>query len=153
ATDDAALVAYARYYQGMLGCMGGRFQQGLAAEEAGVVLLDALSPADRARLAALDATTDPLDPQNGRGDLTLALGENGRYAEALALGERIVNLPPADTFGSRGDAYFGLGYTYAALGRPEAARVAFGRARAIFRADDHRSMVMATLFEELTIVL
>ncbi|HET8632214.1 MAG TPA: helix-turn-helix transcriptional regulator, partial [Thermomicrobiales bacterium] len=153
ATADAALVAYARYYQGMLRCMSGDFRQGIAAEEAGIAMLEALPAEDRARLAALDTTSDPLDAQNGRGDLTLALGESGRYAEARALGERIVGRPPAETAGSRGDAYYGLGYAYAALGQPEAARRAFASARAILRADDHRSMVMATLFDELVLVV
>ncbi|HEX5501300.1 MAG TPA: AAA family ATPase, partial [Thermomicrobiales bacterium] len=153
ATGDAALVAYARFYRGMLRRMAGDFRQGTATTEEGVALLDALSPEDRARLAALDTTSDPLDAQNGRGDLALALGEVGPFAQAVALGERLVGLPPAETFGSRGDAYYGLGYAYAALGRPEAARAAFASARAIFRAADHRSMVMTTLFEELVIVV
>jgi len=153
ATADMALVAYARFYRGMLRRMAGHFQQGTATTEAGVARLDALSPEDRARLAALDTTSDPLDAQNGRGDLTLALGETGPYARARALGERIISLPPAQTFGSRGDAYYGLGYTYAALGQPEGARQAFALAREIFRADDHRSMVMTTLFDELVLVI
>lgn len=152
-TGDRALVAYARFYQGMLRCMRGDFRLGIAAEEAGIAMLDALSPADRDRLAALDTTSDRLDAQHGRGDLTLALGENGRYAQARALGERIISLPPEQTTGSRGDAYYGLGYTYAAFGQPEAARRAFSLARAMFRADDHRSMVTASLFDELLIVI
>ncbi len=152
-TGDQALVAYTRFYQGMLRCMRGDFRQGIADEEAGIALLDALSPTDRDRLAMLDTTSDPLDAQHGRGDLTLALGENGRYAQARALGEQIVSLPAAQTTGSRGDAYYGLAYTYAALGQPDAARRAFALAREIFRADDHRSMVTASLFDELMVVI
>ena len=153
ATNDQALIAYARFYQGMLRCMCGDFQQGIAAEEAGIAMLDALSPADRDRLAALDTTGDPLDAQNGRGDLTLALGESGRFAQAIALGEQIISQPPEQTGGSRGDAYYGLAYAYAAFGRPDAARQAFTLARETFRADDHRSMVTASLFDELMVVL
>jgi DNA-binding CsgD family transcriptional regulator len=153
ATDDCALVAYARFHQGMLRCQGGDFRLGIAAEEAGIAMLDALSLADRARLAALETTSDPLDAQNGRGELTLALAENGRLEQARRLGEHIIGLPPEQTSGSRGDAYYGLGYTYAALGQPEAARRAFARAREIFGANDYRSMVTASLFDELMVVI
>ena len=151
--EDAGLVAYARFYRGMLFCMAGQFGRGIAAERAGVALLDALSPEDRTRLAAVDATGDPLDAQNGRGELTLALAEGGLYAEARALGERIVGLPFAETFGSRGDAWYGLAYAYAALGQPDEARQAFARARETFRAADNRGMVMETLFDELLFVV
>jgi len=153
ATEDAALVAYAHFYQGMLRRMGGNFRQGTMMTREGVALLDRLSPLDRERLAALSTSSDPLDEQNGRGDLALAVGEIGPFEEARALGEQIVSLPPARTAGSRGDAYYGMGYTYAALGKPEAAREAFARAREIFRADDHRSMIVATLFDELVLVV
>jgi DNA-binding CsgD family transcriptional regulator/tetratricopeptide (TPR) repeat protein len=153
ATGDQALSAYARFYQGMLRCMCGDFQLGIAAEEAGIAMLDALTPADHDRLAVLDTTSDPLDAQHGRGDLTLALGENGRYAQARLLGEQIISLPSAQTSGSRGDAYYGLGYVYAAFGQPEAAQRAFILAREIFRANDHRSMVTASLFDELMVVI
>lgn len=152
ATSDEALVAYAHFYQGMLRRMGGNFQQGTTMTKESVALLDRLSPLDRERLAALSTSSDPLDEQNGRGDLTLALGEIGPFEEARTLGERIVNLPAARTSGSRGDAYYGLGYTYAALGQPDSARQAFAQAREIFRADDHRSMLVATLFDELVLV-
>jgi DNA-binding CsgD family transcriptional regulator/tetratricopeptide (TPR) repeat protein len=152
-TGDAALVAYAHYFQGMLRRMAGDFQQWVVTAEEGIALLDALSAEDHARLAALDTSSDRLDGQNGRGDLTLALGEMGPFARAVALGEHIISLPPEETAGSRGDAYYGLGYAYAALGRPDAARHAFGRAREIFRAGDHLSMVLATLCDELALAV
>jgi len=152
-TADAALVAYAHFFLGMLRRMTGDFEQGNVISEEGVALLDALSSVDHARLAALNTTSDPLDPQNGRGELTLMLGEAGRYAEAQSIGERIVHLPPSETFGSRGDAYYGLGYTYAALGQPTFARRAFAEARAGFRSVDHRTQVLATLFDELVLVV
>jgi DNA-binding CsgD family transcriptional regulator len=153
ASDDRALVAFARFHQGMLHCQGDDFRRGIGAEEAGIAMLDALSPADRARLAALETTTDPLDAQNGRGELTLALAETGRLERARTLGEHIIGLPPEQTRGSRGDAYYGLGFAYAALGQPDAARRAFSRAREIFGADDYRSMVTASLFDELMAVI
>ncbi len=153
ATNDQALVAYARFYQGMLRCQGADFRLGIAAEEAGIVMLDGLSPADRARLSAIDTTGDPLDAQNGRGELTLAMAENWRLAEARTLGEQIVSLPPEQTSGSRGDAYYGLGFVYAGLGRPEDARMAFSRAREIFAANDYRSILTATFFDELMVVI
>ena len=153
AAGDPALAAYARFYQGMLRCTSGDFRLGIAAEEAGIAMLDALAPADRAHLTALDTTSDRLDALNGRGELTLALGESGRFAQARALGEQIVSLPLTETSGSRGDAFYGLAYAYAAFGQPDAARRAFALAREIFRADDHRSMLAASLFEELVIVV
>src|SRR5262249_58571190 len=124
-------------------CMSGSFQRGVAREEAGITLLDALDPEDRDHLASITTTVDPLDAQNGRGDLVLALGTCGRFADALALGEQLVRLPPSETFGSRGDAYYGLGYAYTGLGQPEAARQAFRDAREVFRDNNHRSMVMS----------
>ncbi|RIK45664.1 MAG: hypothetical protein DCC58_05800, partial [Chloroflexi bacterium] len=151
-TGDQALAAYARFHQGMLRCQGADLRRGIEAEEAGIAMLDALSPTDRARLAAFDTTSDPLDGQNGRGELTLAMAENGRLAQARALGEQIVGLPPEQTYGSRGDAYYGLGFVYAGLGQPDAARLAFAQAREIFRAHDYRSMVTASLFDELMVV-
>jgi DNA-binding CsgD family transcriptional regulator/tetratricopeptide (TPR) repeat protein len=151
-THDWALVAYARFYQGMLRCQADELRQGIASEEAGIAMLDALSPDDRARLLAIDTTADPLDAQNGRGELTLALAENGRLHEASELGERIVSLPESETTGSRGDAFYGLGYVYAALGLPEMARMAFSQAREVFAASDYRSMVTASLFDELVMV-
>lgn len=152
-TDDRALVAYARFHQGMLRCQGADFRLGIAAEEAGIAMLDALSPTDHARLAALDTTSDSLDAQNGRGELTLAMAENWRLAQAQALGEQIISLPPEQTSGSRGDAYYGLGFVYAGLGRPEAARSAFTRAREIFIVNDYRSMLTASFFDELMVVI
>jgi DNA-binding CsgD family transcriptional regulator/tetratricopeptide (TPR) repeat protein len=152
ATDDRALVAYARFHQGMLRCQGADFRRGIAAEEAGIAMLDALSPADRARLAAIDTTSDPFDEQHGRGELTLALAENGQLVRARALGEQILRLLPEQTRGSRGDAYYGLGFVYAALGKPDEAHMAFTHAREFFDANDYRGMVTASLFDELMVV-
>ncbi len=151
-TDDRALVAYARFYRGMLRCQADDRRQGIADEEAGIAMLDALSSDDRARLLAIETTADPLDAQNGRGELTLALAESGRLQAARALGEQIIDLPEHETTGSRGDSFYGLGYAYAALGLPEMARSAFRRAREVFVASDYRSMVTASLFDELLMV-
>ena len=94
ASDDRALAAYARFHRGMLHCQGAEFRLGIAAEEAGIAMLDLLSPADHARLTALETTSDPLDAQNGRGELTLAMAENWRLEQARSLGEQIISLPP-----------------------------------------------------------
>ena len=51
-TDDAALNAYARYFLGLLRCFVGDYRRGVADLETGVAALDALGPAERARLAA-----------------------------------------------------------------------------------------------------
>ncbi len=152
-TDDPALTAYARFHQGMLRCQCDDFRRGIADEEAGIAMLDALSPSDHTRLVAFDSTSDPFDSQNGRGELTLALAEGERLARARVLGEQIVSMPPEETPGSRGDAYYGLGYAYAALGQPDVARQAFSRAREIFAAHDYRSMVTASLFDEIATLI
>lgn len=150
---DRALEACARFYQGMLRCQRDDYRLGIAAEEAGVAMLDALSPQDRARLLAIETAGDPLDAQNGRGELTLALAESGRLQQARALGEHIISLPADQTSGALGDAFYGLGYTYAALGQPDAARQALHEARECFAAVGHWSMVTASLWDELIIVL
>jgi DNA-binding CsgD family transcriptional regulator len=152
-TNDLALVAFARFNQGMLRCMGDDFRRGIAAEEAGIALLDALTPEDRARLATIETTGDPLDSLNGRGELTLALAGNGRLTQARELGEYVIGLPLEQTNGSLGDAWYGLGYAYAALGQPAEAARAFARAREIFIADDNRGMVTASLFDELLLLV
>ena len=51
-TDDAALNACARYFLGLLRCFVGDYRRGVADLETGVAALDALGPAERARLAA-----------------------------------------------------------------------------------------------------
>lgn len=152
-TNDPALVAVARFDQGMLRCIGDDFSRGIAAEEAGIALLDALAPDDRARLATIETTSDPLDALNGRGELTLALAGNGRLARARALGEYVIGLPLEQTNGSRGDAWYGLAYAYAALGQPDAAATAFTHAREIFAEADNRGMVAASLFDELLLLV
>jgi DNA-binding CsgD family transcriptional regulator/tetratricopeptide (TPR) repeat protein len=156
--SDGALHAYALFNRGLLHCMSGAFRRGLAELQAGVAALDALPRVERARLQELESIGDPLDAHNGRGELTLWLAETGRYGEARALAEQLVGSdggPAVDeaTAGSRGDAYYGLGYAYAGLGQPDEARRAFARARELFRTIDHRTMIMSTLGNELFAVV
>ena len=68
------------------------------------------------------------------------------------MASRSSSLPENETTGSRGDAFYGLGYAYAALGLPEMARSAFSHAREVFTASDYRGMVTASLFDELVMV-
>ena len=73
------------------------------------------------------------------GTLVVRRAWAGRYAEALALGERVVARLPAPSAGPGldylcawfvCDAYLGLGVAHAMLGRPAAAQRAFAEARA-----------------------
>lgn len=154
AVADHALAAYALFHRGLLHCLDGAFQRGLSELTAGVAALDALPATDHARLAVLERIGDPLDAENGRGELALWLSETGHYVEGRALGERLL-VGPLDraTAGSRGDAAYGLGFSYAALGQPEDARRALGQAREAFSLIDHRAMILSTLFFEWLLVV
>ena len=155
AAGDAALAAYARFQRGLLHCMGVDFRRGIPLLEAGIAALDALAPADFARLRALPPHGDPLDRYHGRGELALWYAESGRFARAIALGEAILADPPdpADgPDGSTGDACYALAWAYAALGRPEEAARMFARARAAFLATGHRLMAGSAIYFESGLV-
>ncbi|MGI8622096.1 MAG: helix-turn-helix transcriptional regulator [Solirubrobacteraceae bacterium] len=174
---DPLLAAYALADRGQLLCLLTEMERGVAALAAGVEALEAL-PADHARpdpaigewiADALPATEAPAPagdapPATGplaarRGTLASWLGHTGHFAAARAMGEAYlaqaagIEQPDALVLGGIGDAEFGVAFAEAALGRPAAARAAWRRARAAFRAIDHHFLVGLTLAFELTDVV
>ena len=155
---ERALAAAALFNRGLIRCMSDDVYHGVPELEAGVRALADLSPAERERLRVLDRLGDALDGANGQGELALWLAEVGRYAEAQTLAERLVAVSAMDHAGeaitddSRGDAYYALGWTYAALGYPEEAHRAFAQARVAFRAIGHRFMLGSAYGYEILLV-
>lgn len=169
--EDAHLTAYASADRGLLRCLLGDVRRGLSDMSAGVAALDTLP-----QLAASDDGTKvpravprlDLEPiQRGalnlvgtasdinirRGALTFWLAWSGRYAEVIAMGEPFVERARGSASGmqdSLGDALAGLGHAYAALGRPDDALRAFGRARDTYARIDHHFKVGNTAIYELS---
>jgi DNA-binding CsgD family transcriptional regulator len=79
--------------------------------------------------------------------LALQLGGGGHFAEASAIGYAYLaqaaetDHPDALTLGGIGDAAIGVAMSEAALGHPAAARAAWRRAQAAFRAIDHHLLL------------
>lgn len=152
-TDDAALNACARYFLGLLRCFVGDYRRGVADLETGVAALDALGPAERARLAARDIGMDTA-PASYRGALVAYLAAVGRHADALALGTRALDEAAANNGGTVdiaacADLYYGLGLVRAIMGHPDAAHDAYARARAGYRAAGNTYLVAVAATEEL----
>ena len=143
---DPGLVAYALNARGLLRCISGDIEHGVPELAASTDALEALPPAEQARVAALLAGLD--DPPNAlRGTLVLWLALIGSFVEARQMGEALVARFSASQI-SKGisgsalaDAYQGLLYAYAMLGQPAAARQAFARARDLYQAVDHFQML------------
>ncbi|HEU5329043.1 MAG TPA: AAA family ATPase [Thermomicrobiales bacterium] len=144
--DELGLVAYALNARGLLRCISGDIEQGVPELAASIDALEALSPAEQARVTALLAGLD--DPPNVlRGTLVQWLALVGSFVEAQQMGEALVARFSASQI-SKGisgsalaDAYHGLLYAYAMLGQPVAARQAFARARELYQAVDHFQML------------
>jgi len=138
AIGDAALAAAARYSRSM--CLAYLNDPNTVREmTAGCDALEALPPEEQARLDL--GTDDGGLPTitNARGFLVIIQLMNGRIAEAIAMGEAMVNGKPRNTplaeiaWSDYGDRDAGLGIAYALTGRPDDARRAFERAQACFR--------------------
>lgn len=142
AIGDRALAAAARYSRGQCRLYESDDHNDaavLAEMVAGCDALEALSPNDQGRLG-LGPDEDGLPTiTNARGYLVLALAENGRIAEALALGEATRDGKPRHTplgdvaWQSYGYREAGLSTAYALAGRPTEARAAWERAHACYR--------------------
>jgi len=153
---DPLLAAMATFLAGLLrGIYLGEPRRGIAQMAAGLAAQTALPAAARIP----PGMTTPIDPAPQWGTVAATLGGNGRYAEALALGERYLAdaAPPAtaDWLGGNpyADAHSGLGEVHRALGRPEDARAAFARAGELYRAVGlHRAAWLAA-DDELYVVL
>ena len=153
---DRLLAGAATFLRGMLlaGYLG-ELGRGIPAMEAGLAALDALPASERVP----PGETAPLDPTLRRGTVVFQLSSVGRYAEALASGERYLAATPAPTAADwlggnpYADAYHGLGLAYAALGQPDRARAALARAREQNRAVGHHVQARSSAMNELLVAL
>jgi DNA-binding CsgD family transcriptional regulator len=174
---EALLAAEARFGRGLFLCYSDRSKDGLAAMAEGLEALEAMSLdaaeilADMRALfmATIAGTVSPPTPDDElaaarlraaglhwlRCELVWFLALAGQPRDAVASGERFLAVL-ADLFeateGIRWTAAFadhGLGIAYAALGRPDEARQAWARSRAIFRDLGHHVLVAFTLCNEL----
>jgi DNA-binding NarL/FixJ family response regulator len=155
---DHALAATALCDLGVIRWSLGVWVRGLEDLAAGVEALEALPPAERARLNRLDALSSAADTSARRGTLISGLANMGRYAEALAMGASYLARTLAPTpGGGRGasayaDAQYGQGKALAMLGRSEEARVAFALARGAYRTVEHFFLLGTTAASELQLV-
>ena len=153
---DPLLVALGTFLAGSLRCFPGLWdrRQGIPQMEAGLAALAALPPA--ARVPPGEAT--PIDPAPLWGGVILHLGWSGRYAEALARGERYLAEVPVpapadwDAISSYTDVLHGLGQAYAGLGQPGRARAALARTRELYQAIGHHHMVAGATWDESLVV-
>ncbi|MGN6812567.1 MAG: helix-turn-helix transcriptional regulator [Thermomicrobiales bacterium] len=152
---DRALAACIRCHQGVHRCHIGNYPAGIADMAAGADALDALPAADRARLQERQRQLGVAVDEYLRGALVLALAEAGRYAEAGAMGARLVTALPAPPVpdwlddAPYADAWAGLGRVHAALGRPAEARRAYARAADLYHAVGHHHMGFGTALAQL----
>ncbi len=175
---DTVMAAETRWVRGLLLCYSDRFRSGLTEMTAGIEALETIPPVP-ARAAttieawfadALPAATSVADAKDGPGAAQLdaaavvvwrgaALGRflanAGRLRAAADASKRSVAVlagVPEARSGIRAAVAFashGLGIAEAGLGRPNEARAAFVRARAIFAELDHHALVAFTLLDEL----
>ncbi len=144
AHGNGILAAYTLLKVGMLQCYVGELREGLKAMEAGVEALDALAPAERARIddLGLDVEVD-----NDRGALAGWLSGAGNFKEALTQSSRAMLKFPGNVAGSNdtsaalGDALVGMGEALLAFGEPDDALAAYRRAMDAFRMANHHAQV------------
>ena len=123
---DPALAALAAFYRGHLRFFVNEPRQGLREITAGLAALGALPPEARSQLHELAEAVGVADGGLD-GYMVHWLAHLGRYAEAVALGERVVaGAPPAAVSDGgtspHGDTYYGLMQACAMLGEPAEAR-------------------------------
>ena len=152
--DDRALVVSIALEHGFLLCMVGQMRRGLAEIEAVVPVIEALPVADRVRLSeGHDAQNNP------RGLLAEWFAWTGRFADALAMGARVVPEAPPDTaardipYVAYANAYLGLAVAHAGQGRPDEARRAFAAARVCNVANGHAHQLGMNARQELSWVV
>ncbi|HEX5506056.1 MAG TPA: AAA family ATPase, partial [Thermomicrobiales bacterium] len=152
---DRALVAQCRLNLGLLRCFIGEIRVGLADLAAGVDAHAGLGPADRDRLRAMPETIAAAYDEHGhRGVYALWLAWAGRLDEAEALARRYGRpTAPDDVAHSAGDSVYAdaqavLAGVHAARGRPAAARPAFVRAVAAYRAvGSHDNALLVLIYD------
>jgi DNA-binding CsgD family transcriptional regulator len=141
ATADAPLAALTGFVRGHLHGLAGDPARAVAEVAAGVAALEALETDGNARLSTL-AEAVGLARGGERGTLANWLVAVGRFAEARAMGERVLAEVPAPAMTGRSmipylDAYLAMVSACALLGDPGAARHALGRAHDLYRAIGH----------------
>ncbi|MDQ3412058.1 MAG: AAA family ATPase, partial [Chloroflexota bacterium] len=170
---DPVLAAEARVSRGFTRCYADDFRLGLIEMAAGVAALESppmaeflpqdattawLADALPARTPGGAPTVDPaaahlssIGVSHRRGTLPWFLAASGRLAEAIAIGDeflaQVAAAPPAGDLvvAAIGHAEQGMGIIHASLGRPEAARASFARARAAYDSLDHHAVIAFTL--------
>lgn len=148
AIDDQVLQAYALFYLGLLRCFVRDYRQGIAEMEAGAAVLDRLSPAERAGVAALDAEVETSTASRSHhGTLAVYLAFVGRYADALRAATRAL-ARPVDEPVEYADAYYALGLIHAVMGRPDEAHDAYTNARQGYGAARKAYLVAVVATEE-----
>ena len=155
---DRALAAAARYTRGLCLFYTGDYEMAIRDMSAGCDALETLPPDDQERLdLGPDAQGTPT-VTNPRGLLVVTLAITGRIAEAVAMGEATRKGVPRHTplgelgWAHHGDRPGGLAEAYALSGRPDAADVAYERARDIFRALGNHSTLGAITNQALVLV-
>jgi DNA-binding CsgD family transcriptional regulator len=148
----ATLVASGR---GMLRVFAGQLHWAITELEEATRAWGELPDEEHERLRAMQGEQSGQPPW---GTLAAVLASVGRYREARVLAERVAVEPLARTFhvldGSQaGNANVALGLVHTASGSLDEARVAYGRARATYRAAGHHLMVGALAARELLAVL
>jgi DNA-binding CsgD family transcriptional regulator len=154
--SDRVLAACVLFLRGNLHCYVGEFQPGLTAMAAGAAAYDALTGEERTQLRTLGSVGGFVpDARQQHATLTMRLAGTGRFVEACRTGEALLApqaRPPAG--GDAGDlaeanASRGLAVAHAALGRPDAARREFARARSLFEQLGDHFHVGVTATQEL----
>ncbi len=179
---DAALAAEGRQTRGALLCYTNNYIRGCGDMEAGTAALEALAAdEDPGSSDAEDWLADALPAHalagkgsvdraradlaaagfhHRRGILGVCLAYSGRYAEALAMGERFLAVV-GDTArtgtlvrAACAHTLHAMAVAHAAMGRIDKARQVFARAAATYQDLDHHAGVAFTLLNELhTVVL
>ncbi|HEU5422727.1 MAG TPA: AAA family ATPase [Nitrolancea sp.] len=154
AAGEPGLAGHCQLLAGVLQCFLGEARTGVAVMEQGLVALDAIAPADLARLSARlkGISHEPA------GLLAMWLAHAGRLTEArsralamLAEDHAPVLEPGLESTGY-GNMLSALAIAEALLGRPHAARRAMRRSRGANRAIHHYAEVAAMCKEELDLV-
>ena len=156
--EDRALAAAARYTRGLCLFFTAAYDDAIRELGAGADALEALPLEEQERLdLGPDAEGLPT-ATNPRGMLVVVLAELGRVAEAVSMGEETHEGRPRHTplgelgWAHHGDRDTGLGIAHALAGHPDAARAAFARARAIFRAGDNPDYLGSSATLELLLL-
>jgi DNA-binding CsgD family transcriptional regulator/tetratricopeptide (TPR) repeat protein len=174
---DAALAAEGQQTRGLLLCYTDDYAHGCDNMESGTAALEALevregyesldtedwlADALPARALAFEGGTDSAHASlaaagihHRRGILCVCLAYAGRYAEALAMGERFLKAvgDPAKTSTlvrvACAHTLHGMAVAHAAMGRITESRQIFARAAATYDELDHHAGVALTLLNEL----